>query len=137
MGHEQQIRRKAGVGMASEDWNIDLPAQKISHKSLNFSIQFDGDPTSNDCEGKPSRFPDELSALQKVRLLREAYDAYIEAYESVKPQKQAFGYNAKPAGSPSSTPAATKPAPKSEPAAGPASNKPTLSLKRAGKPVSS
>ncbi len=123
--------------MASEDWNIDLPAQKISHKILNFSIQFDGDPTSNDCEGKPSRFPDELSALEKVRLLREAYDAYIEAYESCKPQKQSFGYNAKPAGSlPAAQPVA-RPAPKTEPTASPASNKPTLSLKRTGKPVSS
>ncbi len=117
--------------MASEDWNIDLSAQKISHKTLNFSIQFDGDPTSNDCEGKPSRFPDELTALQKVRLLREAYDAYIEAFEACKPQKQGFGYNAKP-----STANASRPTPRPESSSSSAASagKPTLSLKR--KPVS-
>lgn len=119
--------------MASEDWNIDLSAQKISHKTLNFSIQFDGDPTSNDCEGKPSRFPDELSALQKVRLLREAYDAYIEAFEAGKPQKQGFGYNAKPSSS-----TVAKPEAKAAHSSAPISpNKPTLSLKRSGKTVGS
>lgn len=116
--------------MASEEWNIDLSAQKISHKTLNFSIQFDGDPTSNDCEGKPSRFPDELSALQKVRLLREAYDAYIEAFEACKSQKQGFGYNAKPS-SASAARASAKPDLSS--ASTVSAGKPTLSLKR--KPV--
>lgn len=113
--------------MASEEWNIDLPAQKITHKTLNFSIQFDGDPTSNDCEGKPSRFPDELNALQKVRLLREAYDAYIEAFEANKPQKQGFGYNARP----SSAGAARAPSrPEFSSSSAVAAGKPTLSLKR-------
>lgn len=118
--------------MASEEWNIDLSAQKISHKTLNFSIQFDGDPTSNDCEGKPSRFPDELSALQKVRLLREAYDAYIEAFESCKPQKQGFGYSARPSSAGASRPS---PKPDSTSSATVTSNKPTLSLKRSSKPI--
>lgn len=117
--------------MASEEWTIDLVGQKISHKTMNFSIQFDGDPTSNDCEGKPSRFPEELSALQKVRLLREAYDAYIEAYETEKPQKRNFGYNAKPSAA-RSAPAAPS---KSEAAVSAVvSTKPKLSLKRAEKP---
>lgn len=117
--------------MASEEWNIDLVGQKISHKALNFSIQFDGDPTSNDCEGKPSRFPDELSALQKVRLLREAYDAYIEAYETEKPQKRNFGYNAKPSAARS---APTTPSRSEAAVSAVVSTKPKLSLKRAEKP---
>lgn len=115
--------------MASEDWNIDLPGQRISHKTLTFSIQFDGDPTSNECEGKPSRFPDELTSLEKVRLLREAYDAYIEAFETTKPQKRGFGYNARPS--------TAKPVQSAPPAASSVSavaasvaKKPTLSLKK-------
>lgn len=122
--------------MASEDWNIDLSAQKITHKTINFSIQFDGDPTSNDCEGKPSRFPDELTALQKVRLLREAYDAYIEAFESVKPQKSSFGYNAKPSSAKASGAAPSRSEVASSNAvstASPGLKKPTLSLKRSDK----
>lgn len=116
--------------MASEEWNIDLVGQKISHTTLNFSIQFEGDPTSNDCEGKPSRFPDELSALQKVRLLREAYDAYIAAYEVEKPQKRSFGYNARPT---SARPVSSAP-PKADAAvAKVVSAKPRLSLKRSEK----
>lgn len=112
--------------MASEEWDIDLKGQKISHKTIAFSIQFDGDPTTNECEGKPSRFPDNLNSLQKVRLLREAYDAYIEAYESGKPQKRGIGYNAKPSSAfsaPEKPAAATRSAPI-------VSKKPTLSLKK-------
>lgn len=120
--------------MASEEWNIDLVGQKISHKILSFSIQFDGDPTSNDCEGKPSRFPDELSSLQKVRLLREAYDAYIAAYETEKPQKRGFGYNAKPSSARQAT-VSTAPSRADDAAAKAVSTKPKLSLKRAEKPM--
>lgn len=120
--------------MASEEWNIDLIGQKISHKTLAFSIQFEGDPTSNDCEGKPSRFPDELSALQKVRLLREAYDAYIAAYEAERPPSRSFGYNAKPSSARHNAPPAPS---RAESAAAKAvSAKPKLSLKRTEKPAS-
>lgn len=119
--------------MASEEWNIDLVGQKISHKTLAFSIQFDGDPTSNDCEGKPSRFPDELSSLQKVRLLREAYDAYIVAYEAERPQSRRYGYNAKPSSARTAPPPA-EPNRAESAAAMAASTKPKLSLKRTEKP---
>lgn len=111
--------------MASEEWDIDLKDQRISHKTIAFSIQFDGDPTTNECEGKPSRFPEELTSLQKVRLLREAYDAYIEAYEIAKPQRRNFGYSAKPSGAPERAP---KPAEPTTPDI--VSNKPTLRLKK-------
>jgi hypothetical protein len=67
--------------MARDEWQADIKAQRISHRTLKFHMDFEGDPTSDHCDGRPGKFPDGLTALQKVRLVREAFDYYIEAWK--------------------------------------------------------
>ncbi|CBL44604.1 Hypothetical protein HDN1F_10210 [gamma proteobacterium HdN1] len=105
-------------------WVIDLDAQLITHRATAFRVQFEGDPTSNDCEGKPSKFPAGITALEQVRLLREAYDAYIKAFESRSKVARATSGKSRPA-------AEAPPAVSRKLQAG----KPTLRLNRSEKPA--
>ena len=68
--------------MSRNDWVVDLGERKITHATSGFFVQFEGDPTSDNCEGRPGKFPDGLKALEKVRLVREAFDYYIEAFQA-------------------------------------------------------
>jgi hypothetical protein len=113
--------------MARDQWQADIKAQRISHKTLNFQVQFEGDPTSDNCEGRPGKFPDGLSALQKVRLVREAFDYYIEAWkqERSSPVRPVSG-NA-PAASSASASSAASPSSTSPISSG----KPRLGLRKA------
>lgn len=64
------------------EWHVDLINAKVSHKTLAFSVTFTGRPNSQDFEGKPSPFPQDLKALEQVKLIRESYQAYEDAYFS-------------------------------------------------------
>lgn len=110
--------------MARDQWQADIKAQRISHKTLNFQVQFEGDPTSDNCEGRPGKFPDGLSALQKVRLVREAFDYYIEAWKQERSSPGRSVAGSAPAGS--SVPSAS-----SSSASPIASTKPRLGLRKA------
>ena len=113
--------------MARDQWQADIKAQRMSHKTLNFQVQFEGDPTSDNCEGRPGKFPDGLSALQKVRLVREAFDYYIEAW------KQERSSPVRPVlGSAPGAPGASSASASSPSSASPiASTKPRLGLRKA------
>ena len=107
--------------MARDQWLADLKAQRITHKTLNFQVQFEGDPTSDNCEGRPGKFPDGLTALQKVRLVREAFDFYIEAWK----ESRSSINRATPSGASSGA------VPGPTPAVSPAAGKPRLGLRKA------
>lgn len=60
-----------------EAWTVDIKGNVATHES-GFSIKFDGRPGRN-FNGSPRNWPADLTALEKVRLLRYGYEAYRKA----------------------------------------------------------
>jgi len=69
-----------------EDWQVDVAAQTAEHSS-GLQIVFEGRPQTRHFSGTPSQVPKGMPSLQLVRLIREGYQAYEEAYPSAAPER--------------------------------------------------
>jgi hypothetical protein len=69
------------------NWNVDLPKRFALHET-GAIIRFSGDPDSNNFEGTLYLFPENLSAIEKVRLVRHGFEAYRKAYAVQRSQSR-------------------------------------------------
>ncbi len=65
--------------MNYSNWEVD-PHKGIALHETGAVIRFVGHPDSDNFEGNLHCFPENLSALEKARLLRHGFEAYRQAY---------------------------------------------------------
>lgn len=70
--------------MSVEDWNVDL-IEKVAKHVSGFSLRFEGNPKDPSAI-HPGPFPQSLSALDQVRLLRLAMEAIASARQGDTPK---------------------------------------------------
>ncbi len=63
--------------MASEEWNVDL-IEKVAKHNSGFTLRFEGGPKDPSAI-HPGAFPQSLSSLDQVRLLRQGMEAIANA----------------------------------------------------------
>ena len=68
------------VDINYDKWTVDIHARKVRHES-GLYIEFSGSPSSSNFSGNPKNIPDNLTAIEQVRLIRHGFEAYREAYE--------------------------------------------------------
>lgn len=62
-----------------DDWQIDVEGQKARHSS-GLELTFEGRPRTKHFSGSPSRVPEGMASLELVRLIREGYQAFEDAW---------------------------------------------------------
>ncbi|TDT37062.1 hypothetical protein DES49_3014 [Halospina denitrificans] len=62
-----------------DDWQIDVAAQ-TAHHSSGLQLSFEGKPRTKHFSGTPIRVPDGMQSLELVRLIREGYQAFENAW---------------------------------------------------------
>src|SRR5690554_3127862 len=73
------------------NWEVDSHKGIALHES-GAVIRFVGHPDSDNFEGNLHCFPENLSALEKARLLRHGFEAYRQAYLQERgPYRQVVG----------------------------------------------
>ena len=62
-----------------DDWQIDVAAQ-TAHHSSGLQLSFEGKPRTKHFSGTPTHVPDGMQSLELVRLIREGYQAFENAW---------------------------------------------------------
>lgn len=62
-----------------DDWQIDVAAQTARHTS-GLQLSFEGRPRTKHFSGTPTHVPDGMQSLELVRLIREGYQAFEDAW---------------------------------------------------------
>jgi len=62
-----------------DDWQIDVASQTATHSS-GLQLSFEGKPRTKHFSGTPTHVPDGMQSLQLVRLIREGYQAFENAW---------------------------------------------------------
>ena len=63
------------------EWQIDIASARAVHTS-GVEIIFSGNPESSNFDGKPTGFPNDMSAFEQVSLIRTGFEAYRKAYQA-------------------------------------------------------